>query len=131
MESHLAQSLPPLDQYAVKPLLLVPGEIKLVSVANDVAPTTMFRSQNYSAITNIAGGQQIVEGLMLEFETNDGRLITTAFPIMYSTKKANLESHTSYYNQDPYHALSSGIITPIVVDYAHQSAPDDFWRRFF
>jgi len=128
---YLAQSSPPLDQYAVKPFLLMPGEIKIVSAANDVAPTTMFRNQSYSAITNIMGGQQIVEGLMLEFETNDGRLITTAFPIMYSMKKANPESYASYYNQGPYHAPSSGIITPIVFDYALQSTPDDFWRRFF
>lgn len=128
---YLAQSPPPFDQYAVKPLLLMPGDIRIITTANDVAPSAMFRTPDYSAVTNILGGQQIVEGLMLEIETNDGRLRTTAFPIMYSMKRTNSESYLFYYNQGPYHALSTGIIGPAVVDYAHQPGEDDFWRRFF
>ena len=128
---YLAQSPPPLDQFAVKPVLLMPGDIKIITTANDVAPDAMFRTTSYSAITNISGGQQIVEGLILEFETNDGRLITTAFPVMYSMKMANLESYAFHCNQGPYHALSAGIVGPKVVDYAHQAGQDDFFRRFY
>lgn len=127
---YLAESGPPLDQYAAKALLLMPGEIKIITTANDIAPSTMFRTQSNSAITNISGGQQIVEGLMLEFETNDGRLITTAFPILYTRRKENPESYRFYYNPGPYHALSAGILVPTVVDYGSQPEQEDFWRRY-
>jgi hypothetical protein len=88
----------------------------------------MFNDQSYSAIARVADGQQIVEGLILEFQKSDGQLATTAFPIMYTLKRIHPESWWFHFTPKLYHALSAGIIHPMAVDYSRPEV-EDFWRR--
>jgi hypothetical protein len=126
---YLGESLPPVSEYVVKPTLLMPGEIKIIVTANDLAPFSMFKNESYSAVTKISNGLQIIEGLMLEFETNDGNLVKSAFPVRYTLKMANSESYVIHDISAPYHALSVGIVHPIVVDYLHlPKTSKEFWE---